>query len=242
MMIKQLFVSLFLLFSYAVASNKFFLTFSDSELNTDSLSVAASESNTPLLIIKVLNIDVLRNLFTSLKNEEVGKYTFWRLIEEDIGQVNSYVIDSNYDQVKSEANKYTLEFQENLDNYEKVSEIIQQNILNLETKSQTLPLLALELTSDNKKVRRDRIIDEIEEILEEYDILDFFDDNESDDKNNEGKTPSEESRIWTEGLLMCLIVSGILLIILIISLSWLSDLSISYGALERPNNMAKKTN
>lgn len=225
-----------------MASNKFFLTFSDSELNTDSLSVAASESNTPLLIIKVLNTDVLRNLFTSLKNEEVGKYTFWRLIEEDIGQVDSYVIDSNYDQVKSEANKYTLEFQENLDNYEKVSEIIQQNILNLETKSQTLPLLALELTSDNKKVRRDRIIDEIEEILEEYDILDFFDDNESDDKNNEGKTPSEESRIWTEGLLMCLIVSGILLIILIISLSWLSDLSISYGALERPNNMAKKTN
>lgn len=225
-----------------MASNKFFLTFSDSELNTDSLSLAASESNTPLLIIKVLNTDVLRNLFTSLKNEEVGKYTFWRLIEEDIGQVDSYVIDSNYDQVKSEANKYTLEFQENLDNYEKVSEIIQQNILNLETKSQTLPLLALELTSDNKKVRRDRIIDEIEEILEEYDILDFFDDNESDDKNNEGKTPSEESRIWTEGLLMCLIVSGILLIILIISLSWLSDLSISYGALERPNNMAKKTN
>lgn len=225
-----------------MASNKFFLTFSDSELNTDSLSVAASESNTPLLIIKVLNTDVLRNLFTSLKNEEVGKYTFWRLIEEDIGQVDSYVIDSNYDQVKSEANKYTLEFQENLDNYEKVSEIIQQNILNLETRSQTLPLLALELTSDNKKVRRDRIIDEIEEILEEYDILDFFDDNESDDKNNEGKTPSEESRIWTEGLLMCLIVSGILLIILIISLSWLSDLSISYGALERPNNMAKKTN
>lgn len=225
-----------------MASNKFFLTFSDSELNTDSLSVAASESNTPLLIIKVLNTDVLRNLFTSLKNEEVGKYTFWRLIEEDIGQVDSYVIDSNYDQVKSEANKYTLEFQENLDNYEKVSEIIQQNILNLETKSQTLPLLALELTSDNKKVRRDRIIDEIEEILEEYDILDFFDDNESDDKNNEGKTPSEESRIWAEGLLMCLIVSGILLIILIISLSWLSDLSISYGALERPNNMAKKTN
>lgn len=225
-----------------MASNKFFLTFSDSELNIDSLSVAASESNTPLLIIKVLNTDVLRNLFTSLKNEEVGKYTFWRLIEEDIGQVDSYVIDSNYDQVKSEANKYTLEFQENLDNYEKVSEIIQQNILNLETKSQTLPLLALELTSDNKKVRRDRIIDEIEEILEEYDILDFFDDNESDDKNNEGKTPSEESRIWTEGLLMCLIVSGILLIILIISLSWLSDLSISYGALERPNNMAKKTN
>lgn len=225
-----------------MASNKFFLTFPDSELNTDSLSVAASESNTPLLIIKVLNTDVLRNLFTSLKNEEVGKYTFWRLIEEDIGQVDSYVIDSNYDQVKSEANKYTLEFQENLDNYEKVSEIIQQNILNLETKSQTLPLLALELTSDNKKVRRDRIIDEIEEILEEYDILDFFDDNESDDKNNEGKTPSEESRIWTEGLLMCLIVSGILLIILIISLSWLSDLSISYGALERPNNMAKKTN
>lgn len=225
-----------------MASNKFFLTFSDSELNTDSLSVAASESTTPLLIVKVLNTDVLRNLFTSLKNEEVGKYTFWRLIEEDIGQVDSYVIDSNYDQVKSEANKYTLEFQENLDNYEKVSEIVQQNILNLETKSQTLPLLALELTSDNKKVRRDRIIDEIEEILEEYDILDFFDDNESDDKNNEGKTPSEESRIWTEGLLMCLIVSGILLIILIISLSWLSDLSISYGALERPNNMAKKTN
>ncbi|CAB4251881.1 similar to Saccharomyces cerevisiae YGR106C VOA1 Endoplasmic reticulum protein that functions, together with other assembly factors, in assembly of the V0 sector of the vacuolar ATPase (V-ATPase) [Maudiozyma barnettii] len=48
------------------------------------------------------------------------------------------------------------------------------------------------------------------------------------------------SEIWTEGLLMCLLVSFILLVILLFALSWISSLSISYGALEKSTNPLKK--
>ncbi|EJS43688.1 YGR106C [Saccharomyces arboricola H-6] len=50
------------------------------------------------------------------------------------------------------------------------------------------------------------------------------------------------SSIWTEGLLMCLIVSALLLFILIIALSWISSLDITYGALEKSTNPIKKNN
>nr|6M0R_N Chain N, V0 assembly protein 1 [Saccharomyces cerevisiae S288C]6M0S_N Chain N, V0 assembly protein 1 [Saccharomyces cerevisiae S288C] len=48
------------------------------------------------------------------------------------------------------------------------------------------------------------------------------------------------SSIWTEGLLMCLIVSALLLFILIVALSWISNLDITYGALEKSTNPIKK--
>ncbi|SMN17967.1 similar to Saccharomyces cerevisiae YGR106C VOA1 Endoplasmic reticulum protein that functions [Maudiozyma saulgeensis] len=48
------------------------------------------------------------------------------------------------------------------------------------------------------------------------------------------------SEIWTEGLLMCLLVSFILLVILLVALSWISSLNISYGALEKSTNPLKK--
>lgn len=49
------------------------------------------------------------------------------------------------------------------------------------------------------------------------------------------------STIWTEGLIMCLIVSLLLLAILIVAISWMSSMEISYGALERSTNPLKKT-
>ncbi|CDO93945.1 unnamed protein product [Kluyveromyces dobzhanskii CBS 2104] len=50
------------------------------------------------------------------------------------------------------------------------------------------------------------------------------------------------SSLWTEGLLSCLIVSGLLLAILVTALSWLGSLDISYGALEKTTNPLKKNN
>lgn len=49
------------------------------------------------------------------------------------------------------------------------------------------------------------------------------------------------SNTWTEGLIMCLIVSLLLLGILIVALSWMSSIDISYGALEKSTNPLKKT-
>ncbi|GMM54322.1 Voa1 protein [Maudiozyma humilis] len=48
------------------------------------------------------------------------------------------------------------------------------------------------------------------------------------------------SPIWTEGLLMCLIVAFLLLVILVIALTWMASLDISYGALEKSTNPLKK--
>lgn len=50
------------------------------------------------------------------------------------------------------------------------------------------------------------------------------------------------SSIWTEGLLSCLLISGILILILMIAISWISSLTISYGALEKSTNPLKKMN
>ncbi|CCD25889.2 Voa1p NDAI_0G01130 [Naumovozyma dairenensis CBS 421] len=65
-------------------------------------------------------------------------------------------------------------------------------------------------------------------------------------KNNskeDGKDDDDKlSKIWTEGLIMCLIVSLLLLIILIMAISWVSDIGISYGALETTTNPLKKNN
>ncbi|QHS73417.1 Voa1p [Saccharomyces paradoxus] len=62
--------------------------------------------------------------------------------------------------------------------------------------------------------------------------------------NDKGKDSDDDilSSIWTEGLLMCLIVSALLLFILIIALSWISNLDITYGALEKSTNPIKKNN
>lgn len=49
------------------------------------------------------------------------------------------------------------------------------------------------------------------------------------------------STIWTEGLIMCLIVSLLLLAVLVIAISWMSSVDISYGALEKSTNPLKKT-
>lgn len=62
--------------------------------------------------------------------------------------------------------------------------------------------------------------------------------------NNKGKEGDDDilSSIWAEGLLMCLIVSALLLFILIVALSWISNLDITYGALEKSTNPIKKNN
>ncbi|CAR27271.1 ZYRO0C12870p [Zygosaccharomyces rouxii] len=50
------------------------------------------------------------------------------------------------------------------------------------------------------------------------------------------------SNTWTEGLLMCLLVSALLLGILFVAISWTWNIEISYGGLERPSNPIKKNN
>ncbi|AMD20699.1 HDL045Cp [Eremothecium sinecaudum] len=57
---------------------------------------------------------------------------------------------------------------------------------------------------------------------------------DSDDEN--------ASKLFTEGLLSCLLISGILLWILVIAIYWLVSLDISYGALQKSTNPLKKTN
>lgn len=48
------------------------------------------------------------------------------------------------------------------------------------------------------------------------------------------------SKTWTEGLLMCLLVSALLLGILVVAIVWTWNIEISYGGLERPSNPIKK--
>lgn len=87
------------------------------------------------------------------------------------------------------------------------------------------------------------IEDTVEELLDDLGVLEYLEDNRYQD--SDGKHSGEHSgehRIWTEGLLMCLFVSLVLLGILVIALSWLSSLTISYGALERQTAPSKKTN
>ncbi|QLQ82487.1 hypothetical protein HG537_0H02490 [Torulaspora globosa] len=62
-------------------------------------------------------------------------------------------------------------------------------------------------------------------------------------KVEQEKQPDNDvlSTIWTEGLIMCLIVSLLLIAILIVAISWMNSLQISYGALERSTNPLKKT-
>ncbi|CCF60523.1 hypothetical protein KAFR_0K01690 [Kazachstania africana CBS 2517] len=57
---------------------------------------------------------------------------------------------------------------------------------------------------------------------------------------SKGKDDDILSEIWTEGLLMCLLVSAMLLWILIMLISWIMNISISYGALEKSTNPLKK--
>lgn len=49
------------------------------------------------------------------------------------------------------------------------------------------------------------------------------------------------SDIWTEGLLMCLLVSFFLIVLLVVAISWVGTIEISYGALEKSTNPLKKT-
>lgn len=50
------------------------------------------------------------------------------------------------------------------------------------------------------------------------------------------------SDIWTEGLIMCLLVSLFLIVLLVIAISWVGSIDISYGALEKSTNPLKKSN
>ncbi|KAL6944868.1 hypothetical protein ACO0RG_001623 [Hanseniaspora osmophila] len=49
------------------------------------------------------------------------------------------------------------------------------------------------------------------------------------------------STLWTEGLIMCLLVTFLLISILVMAIKWTSSITISYGALEKSNNPIKKT-
>ncbi|KAM3162561.1 V0 assembly protein 1 [Lachancea thermotolerans] len=62
------------------------------------------------------------------------------------------------------------------------------------------------------------------------------------EKKPGSSTDGVQSALWTEGLISCLIVAALLLWILVIAISWITSLDISYGALEKPANPLKKTN
>lgn len=86
--------------------------------------------------------------------------------------------------------------------------------------------------------------EEPEDILDPY----IYDQDEVDQETknpDQNDTPDDVdndilSDIWTEGLIMCLLISAFLLFILITALSWLSSLDISYGALEKSTTPLKK--
>lgn len=67
---------------------------------------------------------------------------------------------------------------------------------------------------------------------------------DSNDKSDNDNNQDDDilSDIWTEGLLSCLLVSALLLFILIVAISWVASLDISYGALEKKADHLKKTN
>lgn len=62
----------------------------------------------------------------------------------------------------------------------------------------------------------------------------------SDKTNHEEEDDGSLSKIWTEGLIMCLIVTFLLLGILVVAMSWMLSLEISYSALDKPTNPIKK--
>ncbi|CCK68545.1 Voa1p KNAG_0B00980 [Huiozyma naganishii CBS 8797] len=62
----------------------------------------------------------------------------------------------------------------------------------------------------------------------------------SSSKSDDTEKDDSLSRIWTEGLLMCLLVSFLLLVLLFVALSWLASVEISYTGLEKPANPLKK--
>lgn len=71
--------------------------------------------------------------------------------------------------------------------------------------------------------------------------------NTKKDYQERGDTEEQEpdddevlSKVWTEGLLMCLLVSALLLGVLIVAIAWTSNIEISYGALEKSTNPMKK--
>ena len=92
-------------------------------------------------------------------------------------------------------------------------------------------------------------LEDLEIVISENKGNTNYSDNEIDDDRNDKIKQKEEdkenddslSKIWTEGLIMCLIVSFLLLGILVVALSWIMNIEISYTALEKPSNPLKKT-
>lgn len=60
-------------------------------------------------------------------------------------------------------------------------------------------------------------------------------------KQDEEENTEILSTIWTEGLISCILVSLLLLGILVVALSWISNIEVSYGALSRKTAPLKKT-
>ncbi|SCV03086.1 LAMI_0H05358g1_1 [Lachancea mirantina] len=58
----------------------------------------------------------------------------------------------------------------------------------------------------------------------------------------EGDSKPVLSSLWTDGLITCLLVTGLLIWILVIAISWITSLEISYGAFQKPSDPIKKTN
>lgn len=76
---------------------------------------------------------------------------------------------------------------------------------------------------------------------EEYNQVESTKESKPTNDDNKDSDDDSLSSIWTEGLIMCLIVSFLLLGILIVAMSWIMSLEISYSALDKPVNPIKKT-
>ncbi|CCH61117.1 hypothetical protein TBLA_0E00560 [Henningerozyma blattae CBS 6284] len=100
--------------------------------------------------------------------------------------------------------------------------------------------LVLHNANSSSHISKGTIAKSIKEAIENR-----VDEDSSPENDNKKKHDTDEdilSEFWTEGLLMCLMVSGLLLFVLVIALQWISSLEISYGALERKVDDLKKTN
>ncbi|CAL9732440.1 V0 assembly protein 1 [Monosporozyma unispora] len=94
-------------------------------------------------------------------------------------------------------------------------------------------------------------LENLDEVFESnQDAEEYYDEDEdehiSEDSKSHNTNDNEDqddslSKTWTEGLIMCLIVAFILLGILVVAMSWMMSIEISYSALDKPTNPVKKT-
>ncbi|SCU97961.1 LADA_0H09604g1_1 [Lachancea dasiensis] len=150
-----------------------------------------------------------------------------------VGQLPDSIVPSLYSQVDGEDAVVVFEFSEPSYDLERLDEYLETAYLFLEDTMANIDNLVVQVPTSGKSYVRD--------------AADASEIGVSDpNKKPKPSVPADDTEIlstlWTEGLISCLIVAGFLLFVLVIAISWVTSIDISYGALEKPVNPLKKTN